>query len=138
MSCSASFASSAPITSRKRVVGFCAGLNPAAAMAVALEVTANTTDDELLGSVAKIALRNGHAGEAFEALLRAHEQDPTDHEWLVAMVGMDPERAVATLRATVERYTGESRDEVVGALGNALPWSAICAASIASEPPLTR
>jgi tetratricopeptide (TPR) repeat protein len=94
--------------------------DPQRAMDVALEVTAETTDDELLGSLAKIALRNGADPAAFDALLRAHERDPTDHEWLLAMVQMDPVRAAEALRATAARYTGDSRDEVIGALGNAL------------------
>jgi tetratricopeptide (TPR) repeat protein len=94
--------------------------DPERAMRVALEVTEGTSDDEVLGSLAKIALKNGHSEEAFAALLRAHERDPTDHEWLLAMVNMDPERSAAVLAESSRTYTGGGQDEVIGAYGNAL------------------
>ena len=44
------------------------------------------TDDEVLGAVAKVALKSGRVEDAMTTLLRAHERDPSDHEWMVAMV----------------------------------------------------
>lgn len=94
--------------------------NPEAAMEAAMALSGDVTDDELLGSVAKVAMRANGVEAAMETLLRAHEIDPSDNEWMVAMVALDPARAARVLEASVREYGGDSSDEVIGALGNAL------------------
>jgi tetratricopeptide (TPR) repeat protein len=94
--------------------------DPTRAYETALALTANTRDDEMLGAVAKVALKSDHPAECFATLQRAHDRDPSDHEWNWAMVVFDPETAAETLGASARRYQGDSRDEVVGAYANAL------------------
>lgn len=94
--------------------------DPDRAFTTAVELSANVTDDEVLGAVAKVAIKGGRTAETLATLLRAHERDPSDHEWMSALVALDPERAAEILGETATGYGGDSRDEVVGAHGNAL------------------
>lgn len=94
--------------------------DPDRAYATAAQLADDVTDDETLGALAKVALRSGRAEDTMAALLRAHERDPSDNEWMTAMVALDPKRAVDVLGRTAREYRGDSQDEVVGAYGNAL------------------
>jgi tetratricopeptide (TPR) repeat protein len=94
--------------------------DPDRAYASAVPLVTEETGDEVLGAVAKLALKGGLREDAASTLLRAHEQDPTDNEWMVAMVALDPKGTADVLRRTAAGYSGDSRDEIVGALGNAL------------------
>lgn len=96
------------------------GADPERAYEAAVELSANVTDDEVLGAVAKVALKGGKREDTLATLLRAHELDPSDHEWMTAMVALDPQRAAEIIGQTAGSYGGEGRDEVVGAHGNAL------------------
>lgn len=94
--------------------------DPERAYEAAAELSSRVTNDEVLGAVAKIALKSGRSDDAMATLLRAHQVDPSDHEWMAAMVALDPESAVEILGRTAAAYGGDSRDEVLGAYGNAL------------------
>ena len=94
--------------------------DPARAYAAAMELVSKETDDEALGVIAVLALAGDRATESMDALLRAHERDPSDYKWSAALVDLDPRRAAEVLAASVESYRGRRRDEVVGAYADAL------------------
>ncbi len=95
-------------------------LDPERTLQVARQISTESDNDEVHGAVAKIALQGENLNDALDAVLRAHRTDPTDHEWLRAMVTLDPARALAALEETSASYSGDERDEVIGAKANAL------------------
>jgi tetratricopeptide (TPR) repeat protein len=94
--------------------------DPQRAYAVALGLAGAEPDADTLGAIARLALAGDRTTEAVDALLRAHGRDPSDHRWNAALVAADPARAAEALAATARDYRGRRRDEIVGALGDAL------------------
>lgn len=94
--------------------------DPQRAYAAAVELAGPQADDETLGVIARIAVAGDRTKESVDALLRAHDLDPSDPKWNAGLVAMDPVRAARVLAGTVDSYKGRHREDVVGAYGDAL------------------
>jgi tetratricopeptide (TPR) repeat protein len=94
--------------------------DPQGALPVLVEVAKASTNDEVLGLVARAYLANGRVKEALDQYERAHEADPHDYSWLRGMVALDPARAADHLAALVRDPRMANDDEIVGAYANAL------------------
>jgi len=93
--------------------------DPAAALP-AIRALAELDDEEAQGMLGHAFVANGLAAEAYEIYIRAHSLDPDDVTWLRCLVELNPTRAVELLGQDAQTYTGSSRDELIGARGNAL------------------
>jgi len=93
--------------------------DPARALPVLDRIAMGTTDDEVMGVAAKAHLRRGEREKAVDVYLRALERDPSDPEWIRALVELAPQRAVEVLHDRVERSPLAS-DEILGGYAKAL------------------
>lgn len=105
--------------SRDALLGM-AKADPARAYAAAVELAGPKPDEGTLGVLARIALDADRPADSLAALVAAHERDPANRRWNLALVALDPARAAEVLGAAVETYRGRHREEVVGAYGEAL------------------
>ena len=97
-----------------------ASADPARAYADAVVMAGPRPDDRTLGLLARMALAADQPKESMDALLVAHDRDPSNRRWNAALVALDPSRAAEVLAPAAETYRGRHRDEVVGAYADAL------------------
>ncbi len=92
----------------------------AAAALSAIRALAASDSEEAQGLLGHAFVANGLTAEAYETYIRAHRLDPDDVTWLRCLVELNPTRAAHLLAQDARTYTGSSRDELIGARGNAL------------------
>lgn len=69
-------------------------LDPARGLELVLTATKDSVDDEMIGAQAEAYAQAGRTAEAVAALLRAHQHDPEDGEWIARLTELDPAAAV--------------------------------------------
>lgn len=90
----------------------------AATLARAIEQARGGADDETLGAYARALAAAGRTADAFEQYLAAHQRDPGDHAWQLALARLDPARALGVLAGHVRAHGDDASGR--GAYGLAL------------------
>ncbi len=86
--------------------------------AKALDLSGFTGEDRSV--LAVLALHHGSFDEAYDTLARGLSEAPSEYTLLNAIVRADPQRAAALLAESAASFTGEGKDEILGAYANAL------------------
>ena len=94
--------------------------DPVRGLEVVIALAKDSSDDEMLGALGEMYALAGRKDDAVNALLRAHEHDPKDMEWIDRLITLSPSAALGVVEKQLGDAPGAARDDLLGRYGDAL------------------